>query len=186
MKVKYKTFTDSSSSIVHRLFTTGNCLTEHNVKRTSKRAKTRTFATTKDPNASQTRRMKRTHIIGLIIIAAGVGFLIWMLSAEFSRYETFGSEFTQAGREVNVVGELDTEKELYYDPHVDANYFSFYMTDDDGETRKVVYNGTKPRDFERSEKIVVVGKLEGEDFLASKILMKCPSKYVEEELTVAS
>jgi len=130
--------------------------------------------------------MKRTHIIGLLIVAIGVGVLIWMLGSEFSRYETFSSAYAQEGKEINVVGMLDKEKELYYDPHVDANYFSFYMEDEAGETRKVIYNGTMPRDFEKSEKIVVVGKIDGEDFHADKILMKCPSKYVEEEVTAAS
>ncbi len=126
--------------------------------------------------------MKKTHIIGLVVIALGVGFLLKMLSSEFSRYETFGSDYALAGKEINVVGELATDKEMYYNPHVDANYFSFYLKDDAGITKKVVYNGTKPRDFEKSEKVVVIGKLEEEEFKAKKILMKCPSKYVEDEI----
>jgi cytochrome c-type biogenesis protein CcmE len=130
--------------------------------------------------------MKRTHIIGLLIIAIGVAFLVYQLSAEFSRYETFGSPYAMAGKEINVVGEVDMDKELYYDPHINANLFTFYLEDESGETRKVIYRGTKPRDFERSEKIVVTGKLKGEDFHADKILMKCPSKYVEEEITTSS
>ena len=44
--------------------------------------------------------------------------------------------------------------------------------------KKVLYHGTKPQDFERSEQIVLVGKMKEEgDFQASSILMKCPSKY---------
>lgn len=96
--------------------------------------------------------MKRTHIIILVFIAIGVGVLIYKLGTEFSRYETFGSAYAKAGKEINVVGELVRDQELYYDPHKDANYFSFYLKDDSGEARKVVYRGTKPRDFERSEK----------------------------------
>ena len=53
-----------------------------------------------------------------------------------------------------------------------------------GEEKKVIFNGTKPRDFERSEQIVLTGKIEGEEFKASKILMKCPSKYINDELEV--
>lgn len=130
--------------------------------------------------------MKRTHLIGLIIIAVGVGVLIYMLGSEFSRYETFTSTYAQSGKEINVVGEVAKDKELYYNPHVDANYFTFYLQDEDGNTRKVIYKGTKPRDFERSEKIVVTGSMDGEEFHAKKILMKCPSKYVEEEITASS
>ena len=35
----------------------------------------------------------------------------------------------------------------------------------------------KPQDFERSEQIVLIGKVQGDEFHASDILMKCPSKY---------
>ena len=48
--------------------------------------------------------------------------------------------------------------------------------------RKVIFLGSKPQDFERSEQIVLTGKMKGDEFLASKILMKCPSKYVEDEM----
>jgi cytochrome c-type biogenesis protein CcmE len=114
--------------------------------------------------------MKKTHIIGLVVIALGVGFLIKMLSSEFSRYETFESDYAQAGKEINVVGELEKEMEMYYNPHKDANYFSFYLKDDAGVTKKVVYKGIKPRDFERSEKVVVIGKLEDDAVYCQKNL----------------
>jgi cytochrome c-type biogenesis protein CcmE len=44
----------------------------------------------------------------------------------------------------------------------------------------------KPQDFERSEQIVLTGKMRGEDFVASDMLMKCPSKYKDEETFVKS
>lgn len=123
--------------------------------------------------------MKKTHIIGIIVIAISLGALMTMLGG-LSTYGTFDSPKALAGKEINVVGELETEMEMYYNPHEDANYFSFYMTDDSSNTRKVIYRDTKPRDFEKSEKVVAIGKLKGDEFHAKKILMKCPSKYVEE------
>jgi cytochrome c-type biogenesis protein CcmE len=59
------------------------------------------------------------------------------------------------------------------------------MADTTGNEVKVMYNGSKPQDFEKAEKIVVVGKMEGPEFHASQVLMKCPSKYngTEEERT---
>jgi len=47
-----------------------------------------------------------------------------------------------------------------------------------------VFSGSKPQDFERSEQIVLTGKMEGGEFRASKILMKCPSKYNKDEVEV--
>jgi cytochrome c-type biogenesis protein CcmE len=40
-----------------------------------------------------------------------------------------------------------------------------------------VYRSTKPQDFDKSEQVVVVGKMQNGTFAAEKILMKCPSKY---------
>jgi cytochrome c-type biogenesis protein CcmE len=75
------------------------------------------------------------------------------------------------------VGKLQKEKEMVYNPIQDANYFSFYVKDQEGEECKVIYAGTKPQDFEKSEQIVLIGKMKSDEFHASKILMKCPSKY---------
>lgn len=129
--------------------------------------------------------MKKTHIIALVFIAVLVGVLISMLG-DFSRYETFDSSYAMKGKEINVVGELEKDAPLIYDPLKDPNKFTFYLKDDRGNVREVIYRNEKPRDFERSEKIVVTGKMEGDVFMASKILMKCPSKYVEEGVNTAS
>ncbi len=129
--------------------------------------------------------MKRTHIIALLFIAVLTGVLISMLG-DFSRYETFDSAYAQKGKEINVVGVLAAGSELIYEPLKDPNRFIFYLEDENGVVREVFYKGEKPTDFERSEKIVVTGKLVGEQFVASKILMKCPSKYVDEQFQTAS
>ena len=75
------------------------------------------------------------------------------------------------------MGHWEKEKGTYYDALKDANHFAFYMRDEKGEVKKVIYSGTKPQDFERSEKLVLIGKMNKDVFHASKILMKCPSKY---------
>lgn len=86
--------------------------------------------------------------------------------------------------ELHIVGHLNKQKELFYDATKDANYFSFFMKDNKGEECKVVFTGTKPQDFERSEQIVLTGQMVGKDFHASKILMKCPSKYTQDKVEV--
>lgn len=129
--------------------------------------------------------MKKTHIIALVFIAGLVGLLISMLG-DFSRYESFDSSYAKKGKEINVVGELEPTAPLIYEPLKDPNRFVFYLKDDQGNVREVLYKGEKPRDFEKSEKVVVTGKLNGDVFVASKILMKCPSKYTEEGKNTAS
>jgi cytochrome c-type biogenesis protein CcmE len=120
--------------------------------------------------------MKRTHIIGIIIIAISIGAILSTVT-DSSTYVNFSIAQSNPGKEYHVVGQLVKEKEMVYDPQVNANLFSFYMTDNDGKESRVLFNGTKPQDFERSEQIVLTGMYSGENFVANKILMKCPSKY---------
>ncbi|WGQ11915.1 cytochrome c maturation protein CcmE [Pedobacter gandavensis] len=119
--------------------------------------------------------MRKSAIIGLITIAICVGFLI-SLNAGTSNYSTF-TEAAKDSREFHVMGFWEKEKGMYYDAQKDANHFAFFMKDEKGQVNKVVYNGSKPQDFERSEKLVLIGKMKDGTFYASKILMKCPSKY---------
>ncbi|MCF8284928.1 MAG: cytochrome c maturation protein CcmE [Sphingobacteriales bacterium] len=124
--------------------------------------------------------MKKSHIILLIIIAVAIG-AIFSTFADSSTYGNF-DEAKDNGTEIHVVGKLVKSKEMTYDPVKDANYFAFYLTDNKGKECKVIFSGTKPQDFERSEQIVITGKMAGEEFHASKILMKCPSKYTNDKV----
>ncbi|MDN5287394.1 MAG: cytochrome c maturation protein CcmE [Mucilaginibacter sp.] len=124
--------------------------------------------------------MKKGSIFGLIVIAIAIAVIISVYS-KTSTYGTF-SDAEKTKSELHVIGHLNTKKELFYDATKDANYFSFYMKDNKGEERKVVYIGTKPEDFERSEQLVLTGQMVGNEFHAAKILMKCPSKYTKDKL----
>ncbi|HEX8314458.1 MAG TPA: cytochrome c maturation protein CcmE [Flavisolibacter sp.] len=128
--------------------------------------------------------MRKSSIIGIIIIAIAIGMII-STYADSSTYGNF-TEAIETKSELHVVGHLDKEKEMVYDPQKDANYFAFYMKDKKGKECKVVFNGTKPQDFEKSEQIVLTGRMNGDEFHASKILMKCPSKYNKDQVEVSS
>ena len=127
--------------------------------------------------------MKKTHIIALVFIAVSIAIIVSM-TGDYSRYETFASAAASPAKDFHIVGELVADEEMFYDPEEDPNYFSFYLKDKAGLQRKVIFNGAKPQDFERSEQIVLTGGMDGDVFMASKILMKCPSKYVDDELEV--
>ena len=126
--------------------------------------------------------MKKSSIFGLIVIAIAIAVIICTYSSS-STYGSF-SEAKKTASELHVVGHLDKAKELYYDATKDANYFSFFVKDNKGQECKVVFVGTKPQDFERSEQIVLTGQMVGNEFHASDILMKCPSKYTQDKIEV--
>ncbi len=119
--------------------------------------------------------MRKSAIVGLITIAICIGFLV-SLNADTDTYSNF-TEAASSNKEEHVMGYWEKSKGMHYDALKDPNHFSFFMKDEKGKVKKVVLSGTKPQDFERSEKIVLIGKMENDTFYASKILMKCPSKY---------
>ncbi len=123
--------------------------------------------------------MKKNLIIGIVCILAAVAILI-SASGDVSTYATFSDAMQR--NKVKVTGTLDLEKEFEYDPAVDPNYFSFYMKDTDGSSKKVILTQPKPQDFELSEQVVVTGSMKEDIFVATEVLTKCPSKYKDEEL----
>jgi len=120
--------------------------------------------------------MKKTHIIGIVVIAIAIGAMMATLS-DSSTYASFTQAAEHPNSEFHVVGKLNKSKETVYDPHVNANLFTFYMVDNQGVEKKVCLAKSKPQDFERSEQIVIIGSVNGDEFKASDVLMKCPSKY---------
>lgn len=117
------------------------------------------------------------------MLLAAITTLI-LSSKNLSTYSTFQMA-TKNGGKAKVVGNLSLMDPIEYNPEDNPNYFSFYLVDQAGLKKKVILNKPKPRDFERSEQIVVTGKMNEQDnFSASEILLKCPSKYKDEELAL--
>ena len=128
--------------------------------------------------------MKLMPLLIIALLGAGVVMLI-SASKDMSTYSTF-SNVRKSGEAAKVVGILSKDKPMYYDAEKDPNHFTFYMKDQQGEEHLVTLNAAKPQDFELSEQIVATGSFDGETFVASSILMKCPSKYKNEEVLVRS
>src|SRR6185503_1894883 len=126
--------------------------------------------------------MKRSSILGLVVIAIAIAVII-SVTSKSSSYGTFTDARKTAG-ELSVVGHLDKQKALYYDAAKDANYFSFYVKDKKGQECKVVFRGTGPQDLQKSEQIGLTGQMVRGEFHASEILMKCPSKYTQDKIDV--
>ena len=124
--------------------------------------------------------MKKTSIILLVIIAVAIGTLIAM-SVDFSTYDSIDAAKKNPGKFVHVIAKIDKNYPLDYNPAKDPNYLSFVAIDSLGGTTKVVYHNTKPTDLEKSDRIVLKGKIENGVFECSDILMKCPSKYKDDK-----
>jgi cytochrome c-type biogenesis protein CcmE len=124
--------------------------------------------------------MKLKHILIIVVVAIALGVIISTFS-NTSTYTNFAEARKNPGKEFHVIGKLDTTGPIVYDTKVNANEFTFYMVDNKGEKHKVIHKNNKPQDFEKSEQVVVIGKMEGNDFIATSLLLKCPSKYNDQK-----
>ncbi|MFZ1529188.1 MAG: cytochrome c maturation protein CcmE [Ferruginibacter sp.] len=121
--------------------------------------------------------MKRSHIIILVGIAALIGGLL-AYSADFSTYDTIDSAKKKPGKYVHIIAKLDKTQPVEYDPIKNPNYLVFTAVDSLGGQTKVVFHNSKPTDLEKSERIVMKGKMQADGhFECNDILLKCPSKY---------
>lgn len=117
--------------------------------------------------------MKPKVIIGVIAIIGFTSLLMMNFSESISSYANFNEA---AKREsAHVVGTWESSKD--YGFSFEKKQFTFYMEDEKGNVRKVVYPKPKPNNFEQAVKIVVIGRMENGVFYANDMLMKCPSKY---------
>lgn len=120
--------------------------------------------------------MKTIHIVIIVVIIVALGGVITLFTGS-DTYSDFAEASKYPGREFHIIGKLDTAKGIAYNSAENPNQFFFYMVDNKGIEKKVLYRDAKPQDFEKSEQVVTVGKMEGDLFVASSLLLKCPSKY---------
>ena len=136
--------------------------------------------------------MKRSHILGVVVIAIAV-FVIISTAGDASTYVTFDEarsiSESGGGKKVHIVGQLkkdDNGEIIGVEPSEDKLTVTFLMVDNNQETNKVFYNKPMPPDLKQSEQVVVVGEYKKDVFYANQILLKCPSKYEEESLQVSA
>lgn len=120
--------------------------------------------------------MKKMHIVGILLIAV-IMLCMMSLLGDSSTYANFTEAKNSTDEEVHVAGTLVKTKPMSYKPEVDPNSFGFYMLDKNGTEQHVILKKSKPNDFERAEQLVIIGSMQGNEFVATDVLMKCPSKY---------
>ena len=118
--------------------------------------------------------MKVKIIVASIVIVIAIVFGAISFVETNVEYTDFHNAVSNH-KKVQVKGSWDKNKESSFD--ASKSQFSFYMTDDNGQEEKIVFDGAKPNNFEIANAVVVKGRYEDGCFHASEILTKCPSKY---------
>lgn len=119
--------------------------------------------------------MKKLPLLILILVAAGIAWLL-SYSASLTTYDTIVQARKKPGQFVHIIGYLEKQKPVLYDPIQNPNYLVFYVRDSTAEV-KVTYRNAKPADLEQSNQIVLKGSMTQGYFDCKEILLKCPSKY---------
>ncbi|MBA2501162.1 MAG: cytochrome c maturation protein CcmE [Chitinophagaceae bacterium] len=124
--------------------------------------------------------MKKLHIVILVLIAISIAVLISFMGS-LTTYDTVETAKNKPGKFVHLVAKLDTKQPIEYDAINNPNYMSFTAIDSVGGSVKVVYHNAKPENFEHSTRLVLKGAMQKEFFECREILMKCPSKYKDDQ-----
>jgi cytochrome c-type biogenesis protein CcmE len=125
--------------------------------------------------------MKPKYIIGILVVVAAIVLASLSFGENLKQYVTI-REAIDSRAEVQVKGALQMDQ-IRYD--MDEQVLYFAIRDEDGTELPVVFNGSKPGNLEQARQIVAIGHFNGQHFEASKLLVKCPSKYTEEGDMVA-
>ncbi len=120
--------------------------------------------------------MKIGKIIIIISIIVSIGVVISFM-VNMNTYSNFAEAKKHSEKEQQIIGTLNKSKPVKYDTIAAKVYFTFFMRDEQGTEMKVMFNDLKPQDFEKLQQVVVTGSVKENAFYATKMLLKCPSKY---------
>jgi cytochrome c-type biogenesis protein CcmE len=119
--------------------------------------------------------MKKSYVIGGVVIVLAMVMAMYSFQSTLTSYVSV-SEAKASNRPVQVAGFVVEGTDKY---DLDSNNLLFTLREDSGEEMKVEYDGPRPGNFDNVTKVVAIGKYEPKRrvFLASELLVKCPTKY---------
>jgi cytochrome c-type biogenesis protein CcmE len=109
-----------------------------------------------------------------LVVVFGTGISMTAQTA-LSSYSTFAEAEAQ-GRNVQVKGVAQDGSWR----QIDAGSFTFLLTDKSGQSYTVKHRGNVPPNLFTADYAVVVGRVEGGLFVARNILVKCPTRFMQE------
>ena len=134
--------------------------------------------------------MKNLFPIYLIFLSITI-IIVISTFADASTYVSFSDakSLYSVGKKspIHVVGRLikNEKNQVIGIKKSDDNLsFSFEMIDEEGTIENVFYSEPMPPDFILSDQVVVIGSYNDKRFIAKEILLKCPSKYTEDQVNI--
>jgi cytochrome c-type biogenesis protein CcmE len=119
---------------------------------------------------------RRLYLIGGLLLLAFAGFSLASFRNSLTPYVSY-REAREASRVVQVAGALQKGSAAY--EQADSSLLFTLREPNTRDTVRVRYHGLRPANFEDAISIVAIGRYDAgaREFAASKLLVKCPSKY---------
>lgn len=133
---------------------------------------------------------RKKLIVALILVVCILGMLIRTAVTHASTYYMTVKELAQQGNnavgdEVTVNGTI-VGSSVQWDPQKPLLQFQI-QDNPQGQPLTISFTGSKPDDFSNGWPVIVTGQLvKPGHFVATKLLIKCPSKYETKSETVTA
>lgn len=118
--------------------------------------------------------MKWTTWLPLAAGALALTGMTYVFVSSSSPYVTIAQARVTSGDRLHLKGDI-IKPTLITLPR--ERLVRFTLRDETGATTKVEFAGPPPANMGEATQVVAIGKMLGETFYASKMLLKCPSKY---------
>lgn len=116
---------------------------------------------------------QRGAIVSSLIAVVAVGGLGSVFLANASPYMTISEVRGSTGNNIHVSGTIDhstVQQNL-------AKREATFTISDAGQKLNVLYQGKPQPNLANATTVVVIGKMDGDKFVAHDMMLKCPSKY---------
>lgn len=135
---------------------------------------------------STAKNQKWVYLVALLLVGAGVGYLVFSGLSQGTVYFLNVSEALAMPSEKLAQARLFgtvSEKNLAHDPSALGVSFDVLDKDDASKAIRVNYRGAVPDTFKPGVEVILEGSFNptSREFMASTMLTKCPSKYEKNE-----
>ncbi|GAB1410729.1 cytochrome c maturation protein CcmE [Desulfovibrionales bacterium] len=135
---------------------------------------------------SAQKSQKWVYVVALLLVGAGVGYLVLSGLSQNSVYFLNVSEAlalpTDKLNQARLFGSV-CENDMVRDPSALGVDFTIQDKDDAAQTMRVRYRGAVPDTFKPGVEVILEGRfnVQARVFEATTLLTKCPSKYEKNE-----
>jgi cytochrome c-type biogenesis protein CcmE len=118
--------------------------------------------------------MRPGAVLAALVIVGGLFAMVYAFLSNSSAYVDIAQARAMRGESMHLAGDI-VPGTLFAD--VEKRQTRFKLRDEKGAEIQVVYEGQPPANMGSVTKVVAIGGVQGNDFHARDLLIKCPSKY---------